>query len=493
MKKTAVQMHAMLWVSLIAIGCNTPTDPKTPEYWIYRLDDAKEQNDAVRKLGELKDPKAVEPLIKVMKENEKLRPDAAQSLGMIGDARAIPALMAMVTVDPGGGQDEATRAKIKTNERAINALSDLKAKEAADLVLQVHQKARDLPVRMATMRAMGVIRDPKFGPVMIEGLEQDDNMFTKKIAAEMVGDLHTVSAVPALILALYVQKGGTSVYPQAAFSLFQIGEPAIAPLIATLEGKNEKVEKLAQEKTFVEGAIAIKAIEVLGDLAAKQAEPQILAAWNVKNEDTRPFVRRAIALAAGRMGSSKSVAHLSAALDEPSGELRAFYTEALNELSDRTALPALLKASKTGVIDSAKKVSFVAYTRLGDGRELAAATAMAKGTADFQPELARLVAAKECAATVACWVGKLKDKDAKVRDRAAYELGRLGDKSAAAPLLAAIKDSNLETRYAIIWALRKVGSKDQVDALKAISASEKGLPTHRGKDDMKKLIVDLAR
>jgi HEAT repeat protein len=493
MKTRTIAMGRALCLSLIVLGaCNTPTDPKTPEYWIYRLDDKKENEEAVKKLGEMKDAKAVEPLLKVLKEDDKLRPAAAQSLGMIGDPRAIQPLIAAITLEPGMIADDATRAKNATNEKAINALGDLKAKEAVDIILQMQKKARDMPVRMACVRAMGAIRDPKFGPAMLEILQQDDNMFTKKTAAEVLGDLHDAAAVPDLIAAMYLEKAGASVYPQASFALYQIGEPAVMPLVETLEGKNERVMKLAKEKNFVEGAVEVKAIEVLGDLKAKQAEAAMLKAWDIKSEDVRPYIRRGVALAFGAIGGPKAVPHLIKALDEPSGELRSFYVEALNELSDRSALPALLNASKKGT-EIGKKSAFVAYTRLGDGRDLAAAEAVAKTMPEMQPELVRLQAAKECGEKVDCWIGKLKDKDARVRDRAAYALGRAGDKKAADAIVAVLKDPNLETRYAYIWALGRVGTKAQVSQLKAIAAAEKGLPTHRGNDYLKKLIVALDR
>src|SRR5687768_4331281 len=109
-------MNTRCAVLFVFFACNIPSDPKTPEYWAYRLDDPKEQEEAVKKLGELKDPKGVDPLLKVLQENEKLRPLAVQSLGLIGDPRAVPALIAAVTPDPGTGADAAV--KNKTSERA---------------------------------------------------------------------------------------------------------------------------------------------------------------------------------------------------------------------------------------------------------------------------------------------------------------------------------------------------------------------------------------
>lgn len=486
-------------VLLLAVyGCNTNTDPKTPEYWIDRLDDDKEREEAIRKLGELKDKKGVAPLLKVLAENEKVRPMAAQSLGSIGDPAAVQPLLGVIDFDAGSGADEATRLKHRTNERVVGALGELKAKEASDAIVKLYGKTRDQNVRLATVRAMGAIQDKKFVSMLADVVEQDDNMFMKRVAAEALGDIGDPAGVPALIYGMYYEKGA-SIYPQAAFSIFQIGQGAIPALIETLDGKNPKVKKLAEEKNFVEGAVEVKVIEVLGDLKAKQAEDRLLKLFDgVKNPMTQALVRRGVALALAQMGSAKAVPLLTKHASEPASDLRQFFVDALNELSDRSALPALLAGAKAGEDTEGKKAAFVAYTRLGDGRELAAASALTKGKDElsqtFAKELVRLTAAKECGENADCWIGKLKDKDTKVRDRAAYALGRIGDKKAAEPLAAAVKEDNLETRYAIIWALGRVGSKGQVPALEKVLTTEKGQMHYvRVNEYLRRLIVNLKR
>jgi HEAT repeat protein len=116
-----------------------------------------------------------------------------------------------------------------------------------------------------------------------------------------------------------------------------------------------------------------------------------------------------------------------------------------------------------------------------------------KAVPELKPELVRLGAAKSCGEEVDCWIRKLNDKDNRVRARAAYALGRLKNKKAADALVGALKDKDLEVRYAIIWALHRVGSQAHVAKLKEIAKAERGVPTHRGNDYLKKLIVTLDR
>jgi HEAT repeat protein len=458
------------------------------------LEDDKQREDAVRKLGEMKEKTAVQPLIKLAKENEKVRPLVAQSLGMIGDKSAAADIISWIDVEAATGSDEPTRLKHRINERAVGALAELKTPEASDIITKLYAKTRDNNVRLATVRAMGTIQDKKFVPMLSDVVEQDDNMFMKRVAAEALGDIGDVGGVPALIYGMYYEKGA-SIYPQASFSIFQVGEPAVAALVATLDGKNPKVKKLAEEKNFVEGAVEVKIVEVLGDLKAKSTEDRLIKLWDsIKNPMTQPLVRRSVAMALASMGSQKAVPLLIKNASEPASDLRQFYVDALNELSSTTALPALLAAAKAGEDLEGRKAAYVAYTRLAPGSELTNATAAAKGNEVFTKELVRVTAAKECGETVDCWVTKLKDKDAKVRDRAAYALGRLGDKKAAPALAAAVKDDALEARAAAIWALSRVGTKAEVPALEKIFSEEKGKLFYvRVNEYLKRLIVNLKR
>src|SRR5690606_33749693 len=62
--------------------------------------------------------------------------------------------------------------------------------------------------------------------------------------------------------------------------------------------------------------------------------------------------------------------------------------------------------------------------------------------------LARLMAGEKCGEDAKCWVGLLSDKEPKVRERAAYELGKLGDPTTIDALVKAAKDDDLHARRA---------------------------------------------
>lgn len=471
-------------------SCSGPSDPGKADYWIYRLDKEKERDEALKKLGELKDKTAVEPLQKWMQDNIKFRDNAASALAAIGDKAAIPGLIALLDHEVGNGGDDLSRQKNRNNEKIAQALGALKASEAADSLLKLF-KSRDSYVRLAAVKALGEIGAKNAVDALTDIIRNDDNMFMKKTAVEALGNIGEAAATPALIEALFIEKGA-SLYPQASFALVQVGRSAIAPLTDTLLGKNEAVNKMARDKNFMEGAIEAKCAEVLGDLRATNVEEILLKKFK---ETQNPIIQSKLALALSRLGTSKSVDALAKAAATPAGDLREYFVDALNELSDRAAIPALLQGSKSNDVE-ARRVAFRALSRLGDAREFAAAEALTKGKDEIaqtlEKEMPRFLAAKECGDNVDCWLGKLKDKEGKVRDRAAYALGRLRDKKAGDALAAAIKDDDLEARYAIIWALERVGNKSHVPALEKVVKDEAGkLQFIRINEDLKRLIVHL--
>jgi HEAT repeat protein len=452
------------------------------------LDREESREEAIHKLGDLKDKKAIPPLLKLLKDSPPDRPAVAQTLGMIGDSSVVQPLLAALDPDPGSGGDEVTHTKHRANERIVQALGSLRAKEAEDAVLKL-LSSHEQYEKLAAVHALGEIGSKKSVGPLCDIVRHDDNMFMKKTATEALGNIGDADAVSCLVEAMFIEKGA-SIYPQASFALVQVGPAAVPALLDAMQHKNAVIEKMKEEKGFLEGAVEAKCAEVLGDLRAKAAEEQLIKLFK---ETKNPIIQRNVAIALSRFGGPKSVEAIAKVANEPASDLREFYVDALNELADRGALPALAAASKSGDA-TAKLVAFVAYSRLADARELAAATALSSKDADMQKEMARFAAAKECGDNADCWIGKLKSPDAKVRDRAGYALGRMGDKKAAAPLLDAAKDDNNDARYAAIWALYRVGNKSQIPALQKIIDSESGhMQFIRVNEDTKRLIVFLNR
>jgi len=75
-------------------------------------------------------------------------------------------------------------------------------------------------------------------------------------------------------------------------------------------------------------------------------------------------------------------------------------------------------------------------------------------------------------------VGALKDKEAEVREQAAFALSQIGDESAIEPLTALLKDPSSEVRQQAIFALSQLaGGERHHRAPRAVLAGpDKGAP-----------------
>ncbi len=139
--------------------------------------DAAVREDAVRALGEIGEPRAVDFLLAVMK-TPGLRPLAIESLGKIGDRRAVPALAAVVT---GESRPEVSR--------AVHGCQD--------------QWDEEMEAMGAAVTALARIKDSASIPTLIGALQQ------------------------------------TVTRAEAAAGLVAFGEPAIAPLLRVLKSDND--------------------------------------------------------------------------------------------------------------------------------------------------------------------------------------------------------------------------------------------------------------
>jgi hypothetical protein len=112
-------------------------------------------------------------------------------------------------------------------------------------------------------------------------------------------------------------------------------------------------------------------------------------------------------------------------------------------------------------------------------------------------EAARLDAGEQCKDDVACWSGKLKDSAWKIRERAAYELGKASAPAAVEALLSATKDEDTRVRRAVYvgldWATQtdatKATIKKAADTLNAqYDAEASSTKTQIVNEDLKRVI-----
>jgi len=243
-------------------------------------------------LGQIGDPRAVEPLIAALKdEGESVRSSAARALGKIGDPRAVESLIAALkdkkwhVRKPAAGALD--RLAWKPDRGAAGAAYWAAKGEwgkcveiGAPAVEPLIAALKDEDVRMRAVEALGKIGDPRAVEPLIAALkDQDERM--RKWAAEALGQIGDPRAVEPLIAALKDQD----VRMRAVEALGKIGDPrAVEPLIAALNDRDERVRKWAAE--------------ALGKIGDPRAVEPLIAALRDQNRD----VRRASVWALGEIG-----------------------------------------------------------------------------------------------------------------------------------------------------------------------------------------------
>ena len=112
----------------------------------------------------------------------------------------------------------------------------------------------------------------------------------------------------------------------------------------------------------------------------------------------------------------------------------------------------------------------------------------------FQDRLAAAQAAELCRQEVGCWVGKTKDQDPVVREKAYWELGRLGGDEAREALAQGLSDAGRGARAAAIFSYWKLGDPSVLPDLEAQLKREAGSADYiRVNEDLRRLYIDLGR
>ncbi len=493
-------------VLAVLVGCTQNDDPNTAAYWLDHLGNKHERGEALKQLGRIGDKSALPTVLKWFKEPGEWQADAAYSLGQLGDASVVPVLVASIDANAGAGKDATSRHKNRTNISIVRALAMLGAKDTAPEIKKL-LRASDDKVREAALTALGELGDDKNADVLTEAALDEKDPLVRLAAIQALGTLGSVKGVPALVQLLYIEKP-VSFYADARYALVQIGAPAVPELVKTLEGNNAEVAniKLPDGSPLPEGIVEAKAGSTLGALRAVSAEVPLAQALGrlyerAKKPSATPFVQASVvelAYALGNLGQPGAATALLPLVRDTDPNVRLAACEALITTGNREVVPQLLAAAKTGNL-AARRAAIVAVSRLGTADSLAAYDALGKAGDPKAPaeqmaklvaaERSRLVAAKECNTEVACWQKKLADGDAKVRERAAYELGWLGAKTAGPNLLKAAEDDDPEVRMAAVLSLGRVGGADTKQLKEILDRWKSKLEYRVVNDELSRLIA----
>lgn len=486
-RKPVVPAFILATAMVTGAAC-TETDPTKPATWIARLDrtNAKDVADAARELRKMRAKEAVPALVPLLKhEDANVRDEAAYALLEIGDASAVQPLIDAVDLN------SRIKGIGRANMRIAEALGELGDKAAVPALLKM-TSARDDLVRLSAVGALGKLKDPNSISTLVRFVDDEHAppLITKK-AIEALGTMRAADSVPSLLRALVLERKGVSFYLESSYALFQIGQPAVKPLIELAADQNKEYAAWADESNRRAAGYLSKAAVVLSDLGAKEAVPTLVKLLTWEDPDGNPvfemLVRGTAAEALGRLRAPEGAAGIAAQIDIDEANIREKYAYALAQIGDTRQLPRLAAAARKGSW-SARKSAITGLALLGDGKQKATLEAIIKQEAPeaafkscmsepgspmesqaaktarcetqkverpkfLQEELARLLSADECGTQAACWVGKLESDNARVRERAAYELGKLQDPSTLPALQKAARDEHLLARRAAYIAL----------------------------------------
>lgn len=526
-------------------GCQS--DPNSPDTWIKKLDDksVKVQVDAIEHLEGLGDKAAVPSLVAQLKDGGAVKVAAIRALGKFKDPTIAPALIDAIDLSVGAGSDEASKEANEANKQIAQLLGDFRDKSAVKPLIELATRSKDPFVRVEAVNSLGVIGDTSAVEPLskIATDELTDNFVTKK-AIQALGNIGDPSAVPAIVKMMFRERKGVSFFAEASYATFQIGQSASDPLLTVLEGKDDDLKKFCDaHDIFIEATYA-KAAQVLGDLNEKRSIPVLVKYINYEHKDLlrQLLVRMQAADALGRMRAPEAAPVIAKQLGEEEANVRGTYARSLVMIGDKKVVPQLIAcATKGDSMDKklqAREACYVALSRLGEEKALAqwlawekaepkasfdrcmkemdfdnasgkqAATDHCKALSDAVVKMladhkSRLVAYGECKQNVECWTKKLNDADAKVRERAAYELGRINDPKAMPAIVAAMGNADLDARYAAILAADWIvsASKEGLEAGKAaLPKMEQQLKDEAGKvhvvkvnEDIKRLVMKIRR
>jgi len=282
------------------------------------------RRNAAMALGEIKDVNAVGPLFATLKDEDLIvRRNAAIALGQIKDIRAVEPLIAALK----------DKSSIVRRDAAI-ALGEMKNVRAVE-PLMAALKDEDAIVRMNAASALGEIDIFCLLPVgchiddnvidLIRKLNHED-LIVRLSAIKALGEIRDTIAVYPLVATL----GDRSCGSIAANALAKIGNPSVEPLCAALKDNS---------------AIARRnAATALGKIKDASAVEPLIAI--LKDEDL--IVRRNAVTALGQIKDMRAVEPLIAVLKDKNSIVRRNAAIALGQIQDARAVESLIYALKDG-------------------------------------------------------------------------------------------------------------------------------------------------
>ncbi len=431
-------------------------------------------------LGEIRDPKCVRGLLRMLEDPDPLVLDtAADALTAIGERSVIPAVAELL---------KSPRPRVR--QRALDILGRLGDAALGDTITSMISDPDHEVVKSAVTalgRVKGVTSCAMAGRLLV--LPGDDIQDSLHLAflgmgepavACLSGVLDTASGVP-LSRAIYLlgklkaiemvepiiqrlHDPNPAVRRFAAIALTEIGDPrAEEHLVALLADKDPALRTYAAIGLMsIGGKISIRlllaslndpetrwlAVRILDKIGSRDVESLIAA---LKDERTGWYAEEALT----KLNSSV-LPQLEEQLKGPDPAIREGVARVLGEVRDRRAVAPLLEAIQSS--GETGRSSAAALIKIADP----AAVEPLIELLGNQGEQVRLYAAYALGGikdrrAVPALMRTLADASSSVRGIAAHALGQIGSRDATEALVAALEDSSAHVRSTAAYALARCG------------------------------------
>ena len=262
-------------------------NPKKPWY----------RGEASRYLGKIRGHTAVEPLIGLLKdENRDVRWGAAEALGEIGDTRAVkpllaalkykakrwprPALEAIHKIGTSAVEillEELKNVDPEIRKYTVDALSLIGDRRTVDPIIETLQSETDQEAKISMVNRVIKWKSPKLSddPRMLDvyiSLLDSNRVKTREQAARLILDLKDSKAVKRQLDALIIllNSDNSEWRLQAAKSLSKYAGPKTKKI-------KEQVEKILKEETFIEEAVLYDQFGRPTNIAIRNSDGEVVA------------------------------------------------------------------------------------------------------------------------------------------------------------------------------------------------------------------------
>jgi HEAT repeat protein len=455
--------------ALVAMALGCAGDPDDATTWIKKLDDVREQKEALRNLQRLKQPVALKPLMDMYLKDKD--PAVLDVIVAYESPDAVPALIKALPY---------TKENFDASARAAEALGRLKASAAVDELIKMLEVPLDIKDRanltkQAAIRALAKIKDARAVPALaalVEGMPDKQDLFLNKVAALALAEIPDARAVPSLLKGLFISRAdGATIFQECRYALVRIGEPAVGPLVELLKENNAALNAMAKQLDFQGGVLGYKAAYVLGDLRSPKAVAPLLARLREPDKSKANMVHAEVLRALGAIATGDPTGaagdairdKLKDAKADPS--VRQAACDAALLAGDAKAIPLMFEIVKNAKGDANLRVAAaMSLSRLGDqdAFEKFAPIAKSENYAEFKEALERLQTAKACGTKVDCYAGKLASTVLVQQEKAAFMLGLVptsapDKQKALAALVGKLDTQEPVVRLAVLEGIKRLG------------------------------------